>query len=293
MAQPRLTAAPHPSFISRKPEGFPTRGKTARNRLRRVDNFLLRYAPELIRREDGDYHRALVVDLGYGAEPFTTLEMAQRLRCLNPALAVLGVEIDPMRVSAAQPYVDKQTHFRLGGFNLPLEPSNQGMESVRAVRAFNVLRQYDEGDVAGAWARIGQYVLPDGLLIEGTSDPFGRVWTANLLRRTNANSSDVSDEGVWRNEGLIFSTNFRTGFDLSQFQAVLPKNHIHRMAPGEAIHDFFQAWQRAVDETTALRVWGLRQWFLGSIERLGERGYPVRLSRRWWRHGYLMVGLEQ
>jgi hypothetical protein len=288
MAQSRPQSTPHPLFTPSRPEGVPTRGKTARNRLRRVDNFLLRYAPELIRRDDGDYHRALVVDLGYGAEPFTTLEMAQRLRRLNTTLPVLGVEIDPMRVSAAQPYVDQQTHFRLGGFNLPLESSDQGMESVRAVRAFNVLRQYDEGDVAGAWSRLGRYVLPGGLLIEGTSDPFGRVWTANLLRRT-----DSSGEGAWHNEGLIFSTNFRTGFDLPQFQAVLPKNYIHRMVSGEAIHDFFQAWQRAAEETSAFQAWGLRQWFVAGIERLAERGYPVGLTRRWWRHGYLMVELEQ
>ena len=287
MARTKPTGVPFPAFVPRKPEGLPTRGKTARNRLRRVDNFLLRYAPDLLTRSDGLHDGALVVDLGYGAEPFTTLEMAQRLRRLNPALPVLGVEIESERVAVAQPFADEQTHFRLGGFNLPLKATARGMESVRAVRAFNVLRQYDEDDVADAWARLAQYVLPGGLLIEGTSDPFGRVWTANLLHRTDA----ASGEDVWRSEGLIFSTNFRAGFDLSLFQAVLPKNYIHRMTPGEPIYDLFDAWQRAIDETSAFRAWGLRQWFVAAIERLSERGYPVGLTRRWWRHGYLMVGL--
>ncbi len=287
MAQSKQPGVKHPLFAPRKPQGQPTRGKTARNRLRRVDNFLLRYAPELIRREDGDYRRALVVDLGYGVEPYTTLEMARRLRRINPTLPVLGVEIDPERVAGAQSYVSEHTYFRLGGFNLPLQPSSQGMESVRLVRAFNVLRQYVEDDVADAWDRLGRYVLPGGLLIEGTSDPFGRVWTANLLRRTN-----VDGEDAWRSEGLIFSTNFRTGFDLSQFQAVLPKNYIHRMVSDQVIHEMFQAWQRAADDTRAFQAWGVRQWFVAAIERLAELGYPVRLTRRWWRHGYLMLELE-
>ncbi len=88
----------------------------------------------------GLYDRALFVDVGYGAEPFTTLESAARLRTVNPVLPVLGVEIDGERVAAALPYADAHTHFRLGGFNLPLQPD----EHVRLIRAFNVLRQYEE-----------------------------------------------------------------------------------------------------------------------------------------------------
>ena len=36
--------------LSKKPEGQPTRGKTASNRLRRVDNFILLYEPTLLKR---------------------------------------------------------------------------------------------------------------------------------------------------------------------------------------------------------------------------------------------------
>ena len=60
-----------------RPEGLLTRGKTARNRLRGSDHFLLQYDPGLFGRAlDGAY----CVDLGYGAEPHTTLEWADRLR---------------------------------------------------------------------------------------------------------------------------------------------------------------------------------------------------------------------
>src|SRR5262245_46032818 len=141
-----MKQAPHPLATSRKPEGQPTRGKTAVNRLRRVDSFFLRYDPALISSQDGAFARALYVDLGYGAEPTTTLESAARLRRVNPSLSVLGVEIDPQRVAAARPFADAQTDFRLGGFNLPLRNG----ESVRLVRAFNVLRQYDESQFAPA-----------------------------------------------------------------------------------------------------------------------------------------------
>ena len=130
----------HPKSVSKKPEGAITRGKTISNRLRRVDNFVVMYDPGLITRADGDFSHAFFVDLGYGAEATTTLESADRFRRLNPSLPILGVEIDPERVAAAQPFADRQTFFRLGGFNLPLLPG----ETVRLIRAFNVLRQYDE-----------------------------------------------------------------------------------------------------------------------------------------------------
>ena len=270
----------HPQAIPRKPQGQPTRGKTARNRLRRVDIFLMRYDPALLR---ADPASAWAVDLGYGAEPLTTLEMAARLRRLNPTLPVLGVELDPVRVAAALPYADAHTAFRLGGFNLPLEGSAGA--SARLVRAFNVLRQYDETAVADAWWRLGQSVLPGGLLIEGTSDPLGRVWVANVLRRT------LDDAQPWRAEGLVFSTNFRTGFDPAQFQPVLPKNLIHRMLPGEWIDDFFARWKKAALTTSPLQTWGVRPWFVAAGEALRAEGAPVDVTHWWLRHGYLIVTL--
>jgi hypothetical protein len=260
----------------RRPQGQITRGKTARNRLRRVDNFLALYDPGLISRRDGEYAQAYFVDLGYGAEPITTLESASRLRRLNPNLPVLGVEIDPERVAAAQPYADALTHFRQGGFNLPLEPR----ERVRVIRAFNVLRQYDESEVADAHATLGTALLPGGLLIEGTSDPFGRLWVANLLRKTAS--------GTLQREGLLFSTNFRWGFRPELFQPVLPKNLIHRMVPGEPIHAFIAAWQRAYREALPVRVWGTRQLFIRSAQRLAEQGHRIDTRRKLLAKGYLL-----
>lgn len=265
----------HPLAAPKKPQGQVTRGKTARNRLRQVDNFLLRYDPSLLTRADGNFAEALFVDLGYGAEAVTTLESAERFRRLNPNLKILGVEIDPQRVAAALPFADDRTFFRLGGFNLPL----QSGENVRLIRAFNVLRQYEERDVLPAWEQMARGVLPGGLLIEGTSNPTGAIWAANLLRRA---------ETDWRQEALVFFTNFHPGFDPELFQTILPKNYIHRVVPGEPIGEFFAAWKAAYAETSPIQTWGLRQWFAASAKGLARRGYKINLRMKWLSKGWMI-----
>jgi hypothetical protein len=261
---------------SRKPEGQPTRGKTASNRLRRVDNFVLLYEPSLLTRADGPFAESLFVDLGYGFDARTTLESATRFRRVNPDLKILGVEIDKERVEAALPFSDEKTFFRLGGFNLPLQEG----EYVRLIRAFNVLRQYEEKDFATAYERLAQYVLPGGLMIEGTSTPYGQIWSANLARKLAS--------GKWGMEALVFSTNFRLGFDVEEFQTVLPKNYIHHVGPGEVIYDLFEAWKASAKETSAMKIYGTKQWFIASIESLARKGYTVNLQKIFLSRGYLV-----
>jgi len=235
------------------------------------------YAQNVIKRTDGHFANALFVDLGYGAEATTTLESAQRLRTLKPDLPILGIEIDPERVAAALPYADANTHFRLGGFNLPLQPG----ETVKIIRAFNVLRQYNETYFQSAYDLLARYVLPGGLMIEGTSDPFGRIWVANVVRK-----QETGDGWDW--DALVFSTNFRLGFSPTDFQAVLPKNLIHHVIPGEPIHAFFDAWKHAADITSHTKVWGLRQWFAASARELATQGYDIDLHGKWLDKGCLV-----
>src|SRR5512139_3264535 len=289
--------------IPTKPAGQPTRGKTASNRLRRVDNFILLYEPSLLTRTDGLFADSLFVDLGYGFDARTTLESASRFRRLNPNLKILGVEIDRERVEAALPFADEKTFFRLGGFNLPLK---QG-EHIRLIRAFNVLRQYEEKDFMPAYERLAEYVLPGGLMIEGTSNPFGSIWCANLVRRTMESRSSLLDPrqqaaGLqnWKFEALIFSTNFRLGFDVEEFQTILPKNLIHHVVKGEPIFDFFEAWKSAAAETSAMKTYGARHWFIAAADRMAERGYAiapekgagVAAQRKWLAKGFLILKLE-
>ncbi len=271
--------------LIKKPIGLPTRGKTASNRLRRVDNFILLYEPALLTRTDDLFQHSMFIDLGYGFDARTTLESAERFRRVNPNLPILGVEIDRERVEAANSYADEITHFRLGGFNLPL----QAGESVRLIRAFNVLRQYEEKDFAPAYEHLAEYVLPGGLMIEGTSTPFGSIWAANLVRKTPESGGSLSElRSPWKFEALVFSTNFRMGFDITDFQAVLPKNYIHHVVQGDAIYDFFEAWKRSAAETSSAKVFGLKQWFAASAENLAAKGYKIDLHKKWLSKGWMI-----
>lgn len=258
------------------PQGIPTRGKTAQNRLRRSDIFITRYTANLVKAPSPPGKIAWFVDLGYGRQPFTTLESAERLRKLNPALPVLGVEIDPERVEAALPYQDTHTHFRLGGFNLPLKQN----ENARIIRAFNVLRQYDEEQVHDSLLTLAERLQPGGIILEGTSDPYGRIWVANLLKK--------QENGKLILEGLIFSTNFRWGFEPAMFQPVLPKNLIHRMVEGEPIEAFFSAWEQTAKQTIAHKEFGLRQWFIAAAQELPEHGYEIDLRKKMLKSGFLV-----
>ena len=240
-----------------------------------MDLFAKLYDPALLSRSDGLYKDGLFVDVGYGAHPFTVLESAYHLRQLNPDLPVLGVEIDPARVEEARPYATDSIQFRLGGFNVPLEPG----ETVRLIRAFNVLRQYDETAVSESHQQMGSNLLPDGLLIEGTSTPFGDLWVANVLRRKN----DRVDL-----EALAFSTNFRTEFEPSLLQPVLPKNFIHRMTPDEPIFVFMEGWKRAYQQALPHRQWGDKQLFRATAENLATAGFPVETHRKWLGKGFLI-----
>ena len=95
----------------------------------------------------------LVIDLGYGALPVTTLELAERLRSVRADVRVLGLEIHPDRLVPARDGVE----FGLGGFELA------GLAPV-LVRAFNVLRQYPVDAVSDAWAVMRARLAPGGLI---------------------------------------------------------------------------------------------------------------------------------
>lgn len=91
------------------PVGQLTRGTTGRNRLRRCDRWLV-HSPR-VRTALQSAADPLVVDLGYGALPVTTLELATRLRAVRSDVRVIGLEIDPDRVRAAQAARDDAVGF--------------------------------------------------------------------------------------------------------------------------------------------------------------------------------------
>ena len=83
---------------------------------------------------------------------------------------------------------------RVGGFEVPLPGGARPV----VVRAFNVLRQYDESQVADAWATTVARLAPDGLLVDGTCDELGRLATWVAVTADGPVSLSLS----WRLRGL-------------------------------------------------------------------------------------------
>lgn len=252
-----------------RPVGNITRGTTNPNRMRRVDRWVT--GPQAWRlRTAAD---PLVVDLGYGATPATAVELYDRLAAVRPDVRVYGIEIEPDRVRAARPLERPGLSFRVGGFELPVA----GRPTL--VRAFNVLRQYEEADVAGIWRLVQARLAPQGLFIDGTCDEIGRrvTWVALDSERP-----------------LSLSISVRFGsFGLpSEIAERLPKALIHRNVPGEPVHVFLQAMDRAWLECAPLGAFGNRQRWQGMCQTLRDAGWPVLDGPSRWRLGELTVGWE-
>ncbi|WP_245663117.1 class I SAM-dependent methyltransferase [Nocardia inohanensis] len=207
----------------------------------------------------------LVVDLGYGASPVTTLEMAGRLRTVRPDLRVVGLEIDPERVVPGRDGVE----FRRGGFELA------GLRPI-LVRAFNVLRQYPESAVPDAWGTILSGLAPDGLLLDGTCDELGRRCAWVLLDRSGPRS-------------LTLAWDPFTVATPSDIAERLPKALIHRNIPGEPIHALLTAADRAWSHAAPLAPYGPRVRWRRAADLLREQGFPLRPYRRRLRDNLLTV----
>jgi hypothetical protein len=233
-----------------------------------LDQFLMAFDPGLLRGAN-----PVVFDLGYGRIPVTTVEWYDRLSAVYPDVKMIGVERDGLRV--AEHAGRANISLRRGDFQLPITPD----EAPKLVRAMNVLRQYEESAALSAHAQLIAQIAEGGLLAEGTCDPPGRKLVVVLLR--------VRD-GVVHSEGLLFARSFHGDFDPRSFQAVLPKHLIHRMVPGEAIFEFFEAWEAAAKQCRASTSFGTRSHFVATGELLAQRISGVDHRRSWLRNGWLL-----
>jgi len=252
-----------------RPTGTITRGTTHPQRLRRVDRWIAHEAAPALRAAADP----VVVDLGYGAAAWTARDLRDRLRRVRPDVRVVGIEIDPDRVAAAAPYADATLSFRRGGFEVPLD----GRDAV-VVRAFNVLRQYDEGEVGDAWARMTARLADGGLLVEGTCDELGRhAWWVAL------------GPGEAEPRTLTLSTRLAGLTRPSDLAERLPKALIHRNVPGERVHAFLTDLDRAWAASAPHASFGVRQRWLATVRALRETGTPVLGTPTRWRLGELTV----
>ena len=261
-------ASPGPRGGTRagRPVGNVTRGTTNPNRMRRVDRWLA--GPQAWRlRTAAD---PLVVDLGYGASPATAVELFQRLSAVRPDVRLVGIEIEPERVRQAKALERPGLSFQLGGFELPV-PGRPVL-----VRAFNVLRQYEEADVPAIWRLVQDRLAPGGLFVDGTCDEIGRNVTWVAL-----------DAGGPISLGL--SLRFGSVELPSEIAERLPKALIHRNVPGEKVHAFLQALDKAWLDAAPLASFGHRQRWMAACRALREAGWPVLDGPSRWRLGELSV----
>lgn len=256
---------------SQRPVGSITRGTTNPNRLRRCDRWLLATHRDTLTKGGPPF----VVDLGHGASGVTTTEWAARIHPVRPDARVVGLEIDPERVETAQAWRRPGVEFALGGFEVPLP----GQRRASVIRAFNVLRQYDEAEVAVAWARMRERLEPGGLLVDGTCDEVGRLATWVALEQAGPVS-------------LTISVGLRTLVRPLDVAPRLPKALIHRNVPGQRVH----AWLTALDEAwiraAALAAYGRRQRFIAACGAVRDAGWPVLGGPSRWRLGEVEVRWE-
>ncbi|MCX5558718.1 class I SAM-dependent methyltransferase [Streptomyces sp. NBC_00038] len=259
-----------------RPVGTVTRGTTNPNRLRRMDRWIAAaHGAELRRATD-----PVAVDLGYGAAPWTAVELLQRLRTVAPRTRVVGVEIEPARVAAAHPYEREGLVFRHGGFEVPVQGRPQ------LIRAANVLRQYDEEQVAAVWERLCARLAPadpsagsrGGLLVEGTCDEIGRrhVWVA------------LGPEGP---RTVTFATRLGSLDRPSDLAERLPKALIHRNVPGEPVHAFLRDFDRAWAAAAPYASYGARQRWIRAVRDL-MADWPVTDGISRWRQGEVTLRWE-
>ncbi len=266
-----------------RPVGTPTRGTTGANRLRRLDRWLTGPAAAVLAAAADP----LVVDLGHGASPVTTLELARALRAVRRDVEVVGLEIDPARVAAARAWPGSQgsgdeavggeraVRFELGGFELG--PVGSSGRAPVLVRAANVLRQYPEASVGAAWAHVVARLAPGGLLVDATCDELGRraAWLAVV----------AGVDGAPRPVSLTLSVRLADLQRPSDVAERLPKSLIHRNVPGEGVHAWLGALDAAWERTAALAPYGPRQRWSATCAAVRRQGWTVLDGPRRWRLG--------
>ena len=257
----------------KKPVGAITRGTTNPNRLRRIDRYLTQFT--FLRLAANP----IAVDLGYGKTPVTAVELLSRLAKVAPTIRVLGIEIDPARVTEAKALEHSRLAFEHGGFEVPIPKAFSGREDVDLIRALNVLRQYSETEVLSAWSLMQSRLSKDGLIIEGTCDEIGRVASWITLDKTKP---------------LTFTISLRLqGLDRpSKVAERLPKILIHKNIPGNNIHRYLQELDLAWDKAAGFGAFGSAQRFVQTAKSLLEAGWPIENSPKRWRLGELSVAYE-
>ena len=228
-----------------------TRGKTRSGRLRHLDAWLTACEADLLARRDGPWEDALVVDVGVGHAPTTTVELAAAVAPVR----VVGVERDADYIAnarAAAPGLE----VRGGGFDLPLDAD----ERARLVRAVNLLRAYPAAQAADARKRMGASLRVGGLLVEGSTDRTGDVGACGLWRRTE---HGLVGEALWMHVDTA------RGFHPEMIRGVLPRD-LRGPPPHPVFRALLQQWTQAWSAVRARGVTDPQALLEGSVARVPD-----------------------
>lgn len=215
----------------------PRLGRTRRGRLRLLDAWLVRQA----------LPSGPVVDVGLGALPWTTVELAEAL----PGRAVLGVDVDAARVAVAREHARPGLGFAVAGLDLPVR-------GAAVVRVMNLLRGVGEAEAREARWHLGRALGPAGLLVEGSTDRPGSTGAAWVLRGPELEV-----------EGLLVVDDLARGWAPAKVRGVLPVGLRGRGGAGERL---LRAWTEAWE---AVRSHDLGASFVESARALGAEAGRV------------------
>lgn len=195
------------------------RGRTRRGRLRQLDAWLLATEPGLVGAG------GLVVDVGVGDQPWTTMELAEVV-----GAEVVGVDAVASRVAQARRHAP---HLRF------VQGEWAGdLRGATVVRAMNVVRQLTAEDVPAAHARLGSALQAEGIVLEGSCSHSGDCLVAHVLRQRESLTA----------EAMVFATTFERGFAPRMYLHQLPRD-LRRRARGTPVEALLLDWQASFEAT--------------------------------------------
>ena len=220
--------------------------------------------------------RPLVVDLGFGASPVTTLELYRRVRAVAPDAEVTGLEIDSSRVAAARRELAALRaagdelpglSFAAGGFELPL-PRRPAL-SARSTCCASTRRSGPGplGPGCGpAWPPAASWSREPAT--RSAAAPSGSPCPRRRAPRKPAGGNAVSEPLI------TFAARLASLDRPSDLAERLPKALIHRNVPGEPVHRFLRDFDQAWDRAAPYSAFGPRQRWRQAVVSLSA-AWPV------------------
>ncbi|MDD9942037.1 MAG: class I SAM-dependent methyltransferase [Myxococcales bacterium] len=213
------------------------RGRTRSGRLVALDAYVTTCLGGLLRGTDPVLDPASpLLDVGIGERPDTTLELARACRRVSCGLRIIGVDADQRRVAAAQ---SNHPQEQFACCDALAEGTREvlGRPGARLVRAMNVLRGLSPLQARAGLRRLGDLLMPGGVLLEGTCDRTGSSLCAHVMNKQAS--------GELKRSALLFSTDFSRGCGPWMFRDELPSDLRRSCYRGHPLHSLLAEWHQS------------------------------------------------